>query len=779
MPVNNQSGLNSFESRIHNFNSIMSQIMGSEPMADKATVENALIENPAVRAAVYQAVTMMHVMGRTNELSLRPHESLAQDTALKTIVNENGLSAAEQKIFVSAVKIAAVLMAADNNTAAGKPVPLSIAEEGTALRQGIEARSNLNSADAQQNTGVLPGEKTNMAETIGGVKTDTADAKTNTGINAADVKINAALNPADITSTSVISPAHTNTGKAEVVQYIAVKPGVQAVDGEQAVKTAAFGTVYGIAGTEVIKGAFTQAGNVLNQPQPQADVQAAKIISANDAARADAPADKTVNQAQAAPVNRVPEKLDELVQLLKGMISNLITVRPDAPDNSRPAQPETEALRVSLERIDGSIAALKGAVSSGDKTAEKIIAEKLLAEINSLVIAAEKIIIASLGAYKGDAAGNNAAVAAGKSGFQGGNNPGGNYGALAAPLIDGINETLAKIFVLLKSMNGEINIQNSTAYVYKPYSNSSSQVTPDGVLLINTAKAEGFRPIVIPVPNEISADAAKQPGQEQALTRENTIISNNTQAVKPAAEALFTEPARPAVLAAAAAQNEPAALKAQAVPAADAGIRNSAETAVKVPVVSEAAAYAGLKDFVSKNVREEMKWATASINETYITSKESRDIQAPVNTKVFESIRDFAVRVREAIVIKQVVTNIQNGADNIRKTGINIILRPESLGRVVVRLEAVDNRVLIGKIETVTGEARDIIRANIGELRQALSNIGYNVESFDVSAQGRDAGSRGSANSFDEWQGAALTDESAGANVMYFEAGDGHLDFLA
>ena len=99
-------------------------------------------------------------------------------------------------------------------------------------------------------------------------------------------------------------------------------------------------------------------------------------------------------------------------------------------------------------------------------------------------------------------------------------------------------------------------------------------------------------------------------------------------------------------------------------------------------------------------------------------------------------------------------SEIRNNAADLVKTGsmilrdgnkgtINLILHPEELGNVKIRLQISDN-ILTGRITVASEEAYKAFKANIASLTEAFTSSGFDTAGFDLSwSGGRESGTGG------------------------------------
>lgn len=122
-----------------------------------------------------------------------------------------------------------------------------------------------------------------------------------------------------------------------------------------------------------------------------------------------------------------------------------------------------------------------------------------------------------------------------------------------------------------------------------------------------------------------------------------------------------------------------------------------------------------------------------------------------------------------------------------KKGSINLILRPEELGSVKVKLELSDNQIT-GKIVVASKEAYDAFRQNLEDLRNAFVANGFDACGFDLAwagagdsngGQGQNAADNGSQNQFGlQYFGTAYEDNIPDSVPEYY-ADNTHINLVA
>lgn len=465
-----------------------------------------------------------------------------------------------------------------------------------------------------------------------------------------------------------------------------------------------------------------------------------------------------INAPESSPdiSNETTAYASKIVAEVKALISELNSV---FTASSREIPAEVRELAAKVEDLGVKIEAL---AKSSVPDAELI--RNITEEVSALLTVVNGIIYGSAASSAGTVTAINAegnAAIGPDAGSTKDNNSGGRQLTVAAPLNDTQKDLLSKIYGLLKQMNGELSMTHRTEYVYKPYSGSSSQVTPDGMLLINTAKPEAGMP----------ASAAARTIEYAALVRPeaNAPVMPAVQA----SPAIVNETSNPAVNQAAV--NE---VSAQAPAAQDPSF-------VIRPARNIDTAAVNLSGYVTKPA-EDAEWVSAELNTASAAAASVKQQEPAPAVRVFDMAAAFAAKSKETLIIRQVAEGINAAAASVPvkgKTEIRMFLRPDNLGAISISLDSSD-KVITGRIETASQDVRDVLKAALPELKIALANAGLNVAQLDVSMMGNYIGSNlpdSNGSSYREWEGAALRPDAGEQleNAGIVTGTDGYLDFLA
>ncbi|MFP4362320.1 MAG: flagellar hook-length control protein FliK [Spirochaetia bacterium] len=111
---------------------------------------------------------------------------------------------------------------------------------------------------------------------------------------------------------------------------------------------------------------------------------------------------------------------------------------------------------------------------------------------------------------------------------------------------------------------------------------------------------------------------------------------------------------------------------------------------------------------------------------------------------------------------------------------IRLMLKPESLGKVRIRLDMQDNRIA-GRIFVENINVREAMEQNLQSLQRAFQEEGFQLESLDVFVDSEETGSEGSRDEEQNNNGADRSAREFEANVPEAEeitAWDGHINLV-
>lgn len=714
MPAASQLQPNIKTDSNNNFIELISNIISSELTAEKADTAGFINSNPAVKTALYQAVAALHLSNETAAAAKSSPELLESNPVIRQAVSINNLSAEEKQVFIKAVIFTSEIIASK----VSEIKALSVSNE-TAVNKTFESHSG-STVVFRNSAVVLP--PVSNADAVQVKSASALPAINSAGINVSKIQPESS---AVINTLSVVTDSKPAIKSDNVHVNVSNTPAV-----------------------------IPAASIVSTSVQNSEKVAAAQVSSGQDVEFS---------------------KLEMLVKDLKEALKVFLDVRLGLfNETDKDAVNLKEEITAKTDTLNTQISKLKEIITDETKTAE---ISKLTAQIASgiaaLFAAVDRAayVLSDTSVTGVKPVSSNPVTGAGLNEVMASirrievaisNNPDqGAKNAYAKDAENGLKEIIARIFVLLKDMNGKAEVIRTTEYVNAPNSSFTMRVTPDGKVIINTA--------------------------ESKYTAEQQVLPANTQAV----------PVKTAVAAAvqATVEEQAAAMAAASVkPASDGQAKNTqtgymsqVQNAAVTPqalapvVYTENDAYYN-PETLAKNSAKELSQIFGAISDALSTVKTKESIQVPADAKVFERAADAAGRVKENIVIRQVVQNIQNAVETVRTTEVKMFLRPENLGSVSIRLESTEN-IITGKIQTASAEVRDILKAALPELRITLNNMGINADRLEItlmnnSGQNNFEG-RAFGDSYKEWEGGTLKVTSEEIDRTDYAGLNGYLNFLA
>jgi len=453
-------------------------------------------------------------------------------------------------------------------------------------------------------------------------------------------------------------------------------------------------------------------------------------------------------------VSAAQEKLETLVNELNATVKEFAELIMLADKTNGEDKAAVDLIHAKIEIINESISRLKAELAENAALPAKLAAEAsvilasmsdVASRIQNSFSAADKLPADGLKIGNGDTD---------KGSRQGNDFSAAKQIYVNASETEDITGLMTKIYGLLRKMNGELQMANQTYYVFKPNSSMTSQVSKDGSLLINVA------PLNSPAPSSFKAIIAPAFTNAEASINTNESV-NNAAVIRQTDAPKYVAPVE---LSAAKANNA------------------ITEGLAVQPVIKGSESSKALLDNV-RPMAADREWIKAQVSAYFSVYAQKEDVQAVVNARVFEKAADFAGNVKENIVVKQVLHNIQDAVQVSNKTEIRMFLRPDNMGAVAVRLEGHDKKIT-GRIEVSNAEVRDILRGHVGELKTALGNAGLIVDKFEISLMNYNSGSRfygDSGNKYEILEGGVLRNDAEELldSAGYVSGSDRYLDFLA
>ncbi len=703
-----------------NFKTLITNLMNTELNNEKVQLSIDTESNEKVKAALYQAASILYLMGSVKTIAAQDTDAISKDMTVANVMQENNLNPAERQLFLKGLKITAVEISASEaalNGTLNNTTTSNIAVLGFSTNQVASSSTTI-----QPQT--LSGAASNLPSVISNTTTDNA-------VPANNAQTSAALN---------VMPETTNT---------------------QPLETAGTVTVSKIVSPVVSAPVSTGSAFI---PADADGVTTVESLGAKyDIAKVD--------------VKSAVNELERLVTTLQGVLDNIMQKHFSEIFGNEKNSDEAKKANEQMYAIKNTINELKSATDADPMvpvTQQQLdqAAKLIMTSMNNIIMSVEKMQIAgaAINGLPGDASADvkNAIINAINISSSGSatqdDGQAKNFTAGAAQVSDEFSAVVNKIFTLLKEMNGKIEISEKTQYAgFQPEKISGDAKNapvvnqPVSAVTVNQVKPQAVvTPVITPVQSdETTVIVQKETGAAQVVV--------NTPDVKTA--------------------DSNSKITVQSV-----NVRETAST-----VAPEAVKFAGERITVSpdknyspadKSLSKDIQWVTENVINPSI-KEDTANIKGDVLAKalIFDKVTDFAMNIKEQIILKQVVSNIENTIQAVRVNEIKMILKPENLGSVMITIEHKDDK-LKANIQVLNNDVKDALKANLPELKAALNSIGLKLDSFEISTanQGMNQGLGGQAkNPFKEWEGAALQAPVSDINIgddPYISA-DGYLNYLA
>ena len=785
----NQPGMvNGISSGISDFQSLISNLLNSDLYSERESVANAMYVNPKIKTAVYQAVSVLNITGDINNIASQQLPLIEANTAVNNILQNSNLTPAERQAVLQGIKLSAFELTIMNITYSAansqqESAPVINIQDGNVPQQPVINTAAPSPTQAQPVLNIpAPFVPQPEAQPLmpAPVMVDTQPVKPAVIVNPMPasqnpVQADLPVAPQPAVQANTAPPVPTAVPILVQENGAANIQNVPFVVRDNSVKPAEIVTP-GVVSNEIIPAE--------PQQQPRQIEWLAGNINLNFNQNSE-----SIKETLAG-LNELAGKLTDIIKSFMILHYMLIEKNPEVAEEAKLINNRVTEAANKLSELN------KIAVEGGKVIRIKEALSDLAQNLGSIVISVEKVNITAFNAVSGGNAPLNSglmpdvnSLVIDKLGIN--LNSGGSkeqYAALIDKITEGVKDIVSKIFFLLREMNGEMNIFKKIEYVYKPNSSQTSQVTPDGVLLINTGagRPESFSVMLQALVNEanqVMAAVKAAPAPVQDAPAQNQQAPVSPQAVN-VGTAVNTKEMPVPVNNEVNANNRAPENTVYAAPAAQQP-GNTGNPEKTAPVYNTAYnTTEQFKDSIGRNFLKDVNWLADMVKSLVVNAKSKESVEAPVAAKVFEQVAGFANNVKENIIIRQVMQHIENAVQVSQKTEIRMFLRPENLGPVIINIEARE-KVLTGKIQVVNGEVRDVLKAHVPELRAALMNAGLSVEDFDVSMLNTSVNDNladsSARNPFREWEGGPApnnTQDIAEIGDIYI-GNNGYLNFLA
>lgn len=628
-----------------NFQDIVNNLVKKENDRKFSNIVNQINSNPEIMKSVYEVLTLLRLYGQINEVVSLNANELKNNQIINYVLNNNNLTTEEKQIVINSIKIISEQII--------KNAPV-IAPDNTGNYKNTDQQVNLFSS---------------LENTLSGNISENSDSVNFTAYSAV-TKNNTTAGSIQNSNIQTIQglPPPDNPAKTASIGFVS-----PAIETKQEINSSTI-----ISQSQKID----IAGNDLKINIPLTDIRLENLISIKNNIS------DLLKLISGLKISKNDELQQEIISLnnyikeLDNQINNLNNITVQDGEQIKNISFEVSGILnlifISLINTTANLYNYQIYNNEDGQNTDKVAPVVQFIKNNNLTGA--DVLKNNMNIYKEENENNNL-----------------------------LKELISKIFLMLKKMNGELYIGKKIEYVYKPSSSQSSQVTPDGVLLINTAGTKNFREffdLILHqlIDNKIPVKINNNSGILN-ISHENPAIINNKTGFNTIKEMI----ANPVSV-------------------------NYPYDIPKTYNIAKDNINQSLLNTLNRNYNSNLKNIADDVHTYFINFIENKSEQRPVDTKIFEKIIDFSGKIRDDIVIKQIVKNITEAVKFkvSEKTEVKIMLRPENLGPVIVKFEAKDN-VINGRIDVATTVVRDILKANIIDLKNSLNNLGYNVENFDIS----------------------------------------------
>ncbi len=766
----------------NNFNNVIANLLSNALSNETSSQASDAATNEKIKSALYQAAAMLLITGGINNAAVQDTSVTAKDTVVSTIMQNNNLTPAQQQIFLSALKSAAAAIVSSS-------APSALSQDTSEAAVPVQANpSNVQpSNNAPSFTqAVQQAQKAQAPVQVAQLKS--AGNILNTILSSGgSYSINNNVNNNIVTPAQnqpVISPAVTvQAAVADITPAgIAVSTG----------NTPALQQTSGSLGTSAANNTAAQLKEIQNLAAALTNIVVNQAQAAGGTTAAPAQQPAIVSQ-----LNKLSVDISSALQLISSFLSQ-------ATSESAGSAKFITSLKAMLNNITAEFNAVMASAA-----AMQIIPARQAATAALNNGSAENITAAGA-STQGT---SNLSTLSGFS--QGSFGQGGNSGIqITSSNQPQFSDIAAKIAALLKEMNGNIQVVSKIEYTAA----KTAAVVPDTNSPENNNGLQDVAPAAIapaqpPFITNIAiqqqavqapqgldlqpAPRLQQSIQQEASQLQQSIQSQDTQQKTAAAlinndnntvstadnDAVIAQAVIPAVIFKAPAGSAGTAVVSNSISSAASVSSFSAQTLT--PVAVSAAAQLLSNDSAkyqpentSKNFIQDINWVANNIIKPAITTDVAADT-AP--DQLFASVASFAKTVRDQVVLKQVVMNL-NDSQPVKVDEIHMTLKPDNLGTITIKIEHSDNQIK-GSITVSNNDVKDILKAGLPELKNTLNNLGIKTDSLDVTVSDGNANAfdRGSNGQYKEWEGAVapvtVNDFNDGADI--YSGANGYLNYLA
>lgn len=716
----------------NNFKELISNLFTTELSKENSQLALDASANDKIKSALYQAASILNLNGSIKNIASMDTSAIANDMLVSSIMQNNNLSNAERQVFLQALKVTSIEIVSNKAADINQPyAALSVAAPAPVTPAVLASRQAL----ADTNTQIPSANTAYVTALVTSDKILTGD----TNRIPTDLKVSGLAVVDASLKNNYENNAPFVASKLEIPQTVVSQPDIKPADDKTNITIAVVNTDK----SKIAGQALDLAG------------QLDGILKSISISKSDAP-------------QVVDKKTLEILSKIVGTVKIKIE---DIQNNITPVIQDSANTTAIKEAITGVITDL-------NNLAAAVTAPVLLAN-------QQPIAVSNDNSTETGSVTLNLKPANDQSDSQGT-----KYTITSSEQPQEFKSVVAKIVALLNELNGSLSVTNKPVYASRPdialelaVNNPSFQQVkaaldvltsiPQKTVVEAVVNNQTFetQPVNIQAVNNgpesnqaVNTQALNnQPSQITLNIAQSSFVQPKTVELKPQAEADTAANVKPAIK------------------TADVITVDAVKTVVK-PEFDKTGS--SKQDAPSKNIISDVRWISDNIIKPAALGNEAAAMLGKDKQVLFDRVAEFAGSIKEQIVLKQVVSNINDSSNSSKVSEIKMVLKPENLGSVYIKLEHVDGEIK-GSIMVTNDSVRESLKANLPELRVALNNIGINVGNLDISMANSNTGSsfQGQArNNFSQWQGAAQA--FAAENIMEngvdsFVNADGYLNYLA
>jgi flagellar hook-length control protein FliK len=781
------------ESSGNSFQALIQSLLNNADNSENSNNSNLAAQvqaDPKVQSAVFQAVSTLFILGKISSAANSTADQLSNNPVVNKIIQDNNLTPEQAQLASSAIKTA-------------------VAQLAYSITQPVSADNNINDIiNARYQTAAAAGNNTDVPDPASGAAPLTVTAPVNAAANgnaAAAPKGNAIITPASsMLINNAVQPVQPLENAVNNLNTELINNAVQ-----PAQFTANAANSNPVSANTDIKTIQLVSPQTLIAPIPAAGtsgVQPLTPAAVNPAVNTGSPAlvndqsgktaDSSFQTVQTAA--DVSSQANDLISELKDIIADLMALLTRSTQKDSNAGDSLKQITEKINELSDKINQLSLKQQADSRTIKDI--TNSAADILAAISAALNNAVVSAANNSSITNSNDKETQAVITQTNGGS---ANYNGTSRWLQASVNtgnkaqDLITKIYSLLKEMNGSVQVLQKTVYIYKQNIIEGQYAAKDGATAVNLASPaagtndaeQGISQAAVPAIG-LNADnnstgtglnaIISVAGTQQVvldLTPEQTAINAGATEASVNSGAINT-----------AANNQPGSNSSGRSENTMASAIVTAGTSVNpvkiTPVFENTEKQAVTASGTDKNIQKDIDWMARQINTAVSAVVNNDGVSNPKTLKLFDDVVDFAKDTRNNLVIKQVITSLRDTIQVSKQTEIKITLKPENLGVVTVKLESRDG-MINGKIQAMNADVRDILKANLPDLKIALNNMGLNVNKFEVSTMQNNNIGNGlndrASNPYREWEGgvSSVSIEQVIENTGSYTGSDGYFNYFA